>query len=236
MAKHGVKIGDRLGVTGASGTTESLEVVGVAVFPDEAAPGNGLITTPAGLEALIGPEGFPILTLRYAPDLEPRDVERILADDYGLSPDELTSASPPLLVQRLNLVRPTLVALAVFLGVLSVIGLLHFLILSTTRRRHESAVLKAIGFIRAQGVAVVGWQALTIAMIGVIVGAPLGVVLGRSVWEASIDQLGIVDTATIPWQFCAAVVGAALLTATVVGILTGWLSARRNTTEALRHE
>lgn len=235
MARHGVAIGDRLEVAGMSGAAESLEVVGVAVIPDQATPGRGLIATPDGLQALIGSESFPILTLKYAPDLEPDDVTRILADDYGLTPDELNYASPPALVERLELVRPTLVALAVFLGVLGVIGLVHFLMLSTTRRRHESAVLGAIGLV-VQRVAVVVWQALTIATIGVLVGAPLGVILGRSVWEAAIDQLGIVDTATIPWLFFAAGVAAALLAAAMVGSLTGWLSAQHNATEALRDE
>jgi hypothetical protein len=236
MARHGASIGDRLEVAGPTGDTESLEVVGVAVFPDAAAPGDGLIVTPDRLDALDGAGNFPILTLSYAPEFERAEVERILADDYGLSPDELTNATPPSLVTRLDLVRPTLVALAVLLAVLGAIGLLHFLMLSTTRRRQESAVLEAIGFIRAQRIAIVLWQALTIATIGVIVGLPLGLILGRSVWEASIDQLGIVDTATVPWLFVGAVAVAALATAATVGIVTGWQSAQGNTPDSLRQE
>ncbi len=86
-------------------------------------------------------------------------MEQTLAHDYGLTADELTRPSPPRLVDRLELVRPTLVRLAVFLGLLGAIGLLHFLMLSNTRRRHETAVLEAMGFVRSQTVAVVVWQA-----------------------------------------------------------------------------
>jgi len=235
MGRHDVTIGEYLEVTGANGATAGLEVVGVAVMPG-VDPGEGLITTPDGLQALSGSESFPILTLGYAPDLEQDQVERILADDYGLSTDELTKASPPLLVERLELVRSTLVALAVFLGVLGVIGLVHFLMLSSARRRQDTAVLEAVGFVRFQTIAVVVWQALTIATIGLIVGVPLGVILGRTAWTASIDQLGIVDTATIPWLFCAVVIAVVLLAAAVIGILTGWLSGERNKAAALRHE
>jgi ABC-type lipoprotein release transport system permease subunit len=236
MARHGTELGDRLTVTGTTGTTKSLRAVGVVVFPDTSAPGTGLVTTPDGLEALVGQGIVPILTLTYAPELDRSDVEQLLADRYGLSPDELTSASPPMLVARLDLVRPTLVALAIFLGILGAIGLLHFLMMSAARRRRESAVFEAIGFVRAQRIAVVVWQALTIASVGVIVGAPIGVMLGRLVWRESIDQLGIVDTATIPWAFCAVFIAATMLGAAAVGAVTGWLSTRRRLSTALRSE
>jgi ABC-type lipoprotein release transport system permease subunit len=97
-------------------------------------------------------------------------------------------------------------------------------------------VFAAIGFVRSQRVAVVVWQALTIAAIGIVVGAPLGLMIGRLVWQESIDQLGIVDTATIPWAFCVVIVAATLVGASAVGALTGWNSARRDTAEALRSE
>ena len=236
MNRYDLTVGDRLDVTAANGASESFEVVGVAVFPDPDAPGNGLITTPDGLDQIVGSENFPILTLRYAPDRTREEVERILADDYGLARDELTSPSPPPLVARLDLVRPTLLALAAFLGILGVVGLLHFLMLSTGRRRHEAAVLEAIGFVRAQRIAIVLWQALTVATIGVLAGIPLGVVLGRSVWTASIDQLGIVDTPTVPWPFVGAVAAAVLCGAAVVGAVTGWRAARRDAAAALRAE
>jgi len=235
MRQQGAEIGDRLQVTGPEGATRSVAVVGIAVLPGDP-PGSGLITTPDGFETLVSSPALPMLVLEYAPDLERGEVERILADEYGLAPAELSTATPPSLLGRLELVRPTLVALAVFLAVLGVIGLLHFLMLSTTRRRQESAVLEAIGFVRVQRIAVVIWQALTIATIGVIVGIPLGVILGRYVWQESIDHLGIVDAATIPWLFLSGVVAATLLAAVVVGVFTGWRSAHRSPTVALRHE
>jgi hypothetical protein len=236
MTEHDLALGDRIAVTGSNGATKSFEVVGVLVFPDITAPGRGLATTPEGRQTLGDSDGFPILTLKYAPDLDQEEVERVLADVYGLSPDALTRPSPPQLLERLELVRPTLVSLAVFLAVLGLIGLLHFLMLSNARRRHETAVLETIGFVRAQTVAVVVWQGFTIASIGVMVGAPLGVIVGRSVWVASIDHLGIIDTATVPWLFCGLVGAAALVGAAVIGLLTGWRAASRSPSVALRNE
>jgi hypothetical protein len=237
MADHDLSIGDRVEVSGDAGVEQRLEVVGVAVMPDTSRPGRGLVTTPDGLRELSGSGNFfPIVTLTYAPGVDGTEVEAVLADDYGLSPDQLTYASPPALVTRLDLVRPTLVALAVFLGALGVIGMVHFLMLSNARRRHEAAVLEAIGFVRTQTIAVVVWQALTIATIGVLLGAPLGVIVGRTAWVASIDQLGIVDTATVPWRFCALVAAGVVVGAGAIGSLTGWRASRRSPAVPLRQE
>jgi hypothetical protein len=236
MSSNDLSIGDRVEVTGSNDTTRIVDVVGVVVMPASEGPGSGLITTPEGMQALSESDSAPVLTLSYAEGLEPEAVERILADDYGVSPAELTRPSAPPLVTRLDLVRPTLVGLAVFLGVLGVIGLTHFLMLSTAQRRHETAVLEAIGFVRGQTIAIVVWQASTIAAIGVIVGTPLGVILGRSAWIESVDHLGIVDTATVPRLLCAIVGLAALLGASVMGLLVGWPASRRRPSAALRHE
>ena len=54
-------------------------------------------------------------------------------------------------------------------------------------------------------------------MVGVLIGAPLGVVLGRSAWIESIDKLGIVDDPTVPWRFAVLVLVAAPVGAGLVG-------------------
>jgi hypothetical protein len=43
----------------------------------------------------------------------------------------------------------------------------------------------ALGFVGSQIVATVTWQATAIALVGVVVGIPLGTVLGRGVWAPS---------------------------------------------------
>ena len=108
-------------------------------------------------------------------------------------------------------VRPTLLALAGFLGVLGAIGLVHFVLLSASRGRREIAVLEAIGFVGRQTRSVVIWQGLTVGLISVLIGLPLGVLIGRSVWIAAVDQMGIVTTPTVPWLVGTLVIGGALI-------------------------
>lgn len=236
LGSQEVELGDPIEITSRAGTTRELEIVGVVVPPDSLNPGRGIVTTPEGFEAFGEDEYLPILTLRYAPDVDRDVVETTLATDYGLLSDQLTVAEPPELLSQLERVRPTLIALAVFLGLLGVIGLVHFLLLSAGRRRLDSAVLRALGFVRAQTVAVAVWQAATIAIIGVGVGVPLGVIIGRSAWIESVDQLGIVDAPTTPWRIGALVVVGAILGAALAGAVPGWLASRRDPAATLREE
>ncbi len=236
LATRELDLGDTIEITSQTGTTRRLGIVGVVVSPDPSNPGRGIVTTPEGFEAFGDDEYLPILTLRYAPDVDRDVVEAALSTEYGLRAEQLTAAEPPELLSQLARVRPTLIALAGFLGLLGVIGLMHFLLLSARRSRRDSAVLRALGFVPSQTVAVAVWQAATIAVVGVVIGVPLGVIIGRSVWIESIDQLGIVDAPTTPWRIGALVVAGAVLGAAVAGAVPGWLASRRNPAATLREE
>jgi ABC-type lipoprotein release transport system permease subunit len=62
------------------------------------------------------------------------------------------------------------------------------------------------------------------------------VLVGRWVWIATVDHIGIVDTPTIPWTAGALIVGGALVGSVAISILPGWLAARRRPAQALRTE
>jgi hypothetical protein len=237
LETHHLAIGDTIEVTGESGTTATVEVVGTVVQPDATAPGEGLVLTAEGFVALADSEFTQFLLLEYAPDADRIAVEAALAADFPFDFDDPDAhPAPPRLLSQLEHVRPTLFALAVFLGFLGAVGLVHFLFLSVNRRQHDTAALKAMGLVGRQASSVVTWQALTVALLGVVVGVPLGVIVGRWVWIASVDQIGIVDSPTTPWLVGALVVAGALLGAIVLSIVPGSVAARRSPGEALRRE
>ena len=93
---------------------------------------------------------------------------------------------------------------------------------------------EALGFVRRQTQVVVAAQALTIAAIGVAVGLPLGVLVGRSVWIAAVDRIGLVSTPTVPWLVAAMVVVIVIIGALVASVFPGWSAARRRPTDVLR--
>jgi hypothetical protein len=114
--------------------------------------------------------------------------------------------------------------------------LMHLLLVSVARRRRETGLLKVIGFVRKQIAAAVCWQATTVALVGLVVGVPLGVVAGRLVWRVFATTFGVVPVAVIqPWQLAVLAV-AVLAAANVLAVVPALLAARSRPGELLRAE
>ena len=74
-------------------------------------------------------------------------------------------------------------ALGAFLALLAIGAVGHALSIAVRRRRHELAVLRALGLTRRQSRLVIATQASLLAVIGLAFGIPLGVALGRTLWR-----------------------------------------------------
>jgi FtsX-like permease family len=114
---------------------------------------------------------------------------------------------------------------AVFAGAGAAV-LAHALLTSIRRRRRALAILKTLGFTRPQVAAAVAWHATTVAAIGIFVGLPLGLAVGRFAWNVFAEDLGVVPEAVTPVAFTAALVPAAILLANLIAVLPGWTAAR----------
>lgn len=114
--------------------------------------------------------------------------------------------------------------------------LLHLLLVSVARRRTETGLLKVIGFVSKQIAAAVCWQATTVAVAGLVVGVPLGVVAGRLVWRVFATTFGVVPVPVVQlWQLAALAV-AVLAAANVLAVVPALLAARSRPGELLRAE
>jgi ABC-type lipoprotein release transport system permease subunit len=65
------------------------------------------------------------------------------------------------------------------LAVFGAATLAHLLVVSVSRRRREIGLLKVLGFVNGQIASTVAWQATTLALVGVVIGVPLGVAAGQ---------------------------------------------------------
>ena len=74
-------------------------------------------------------------------------------------------------------------ALSGFLAVLAAGAVGHALALAVRRRRGELAVLRALGLTTRQARMVVVTHGSVLAVIGLALGLPLGLVVGRGVWR-----------------------------------------------------
>lgn len=111
------------------------------------------------------------------------------------------------------------------------------LLLSAVRRRHRDlAILKTLGFVRRQVAWTVAWQGTTVVVLGLLVGMPAGVALGRWMWTLLADNLGVVVRPQVPYLVLAAVAGAAVLLGNLIAFIPGQLAARTRPAVVLRSE
>ena len=82
----------------------------------------------------------------------------------------------------------------------------------------------------------VAWQSTVAVAIGSVIGAPLGIVLGRTLWNVFARQIDVVASPTIPVPVVALVVVGALILANAVAAIPGYLAARTRTAVLLHSE
>jgi hypothetical protein len=126
-----------------------------------------------------------------------------------------------------------------FAAALSVFGaatLLHLLLVSVASRRVEAGLLKALGFVRRQVAAAVCWQATVAALVGIAVGAPIGIATGKVLWRAFATNFGVVPVAVVEPVLIAALVAGVLAAANLLAAVPALLAARSQPARLLRAE
>ncbi len=177
-----VKVGDR--VTASSGA--KFRVVGIGLLPEQ--PGHspydrGLWVTPKGLTRFGEIEtGDRELLIDFDTHRRPAALSATLQKAIG-GPVSVEPAVLPAGARDMSSVRRLPVALAVFLAILAAGVSIHALANTVQRRRRDLAVLRALGFTPRQVRGMIVSQATTIGLVGVVVGVPLGLVVGRSGWR-----------------------------------------------------
>jgi ABC-type lipoprotein release transport system permease subunit len=129
---------------------------------------------------------------------------------------------------------PSVLALGLAAGASVALGLT--LTASVRRRRRELAMLRALGFIGRQLRATIAWQASVAGVAGVVVGVPLGIVLGRWLWTLFARYINAVPEPTIPVLTVIIVSVCALLLVNIVAALPARIAARVSTAQVLRGE
>ena len=131
-------------------------MVGTVVNPDvgdSLGPGHGAVMTTDGMEVVAGPvweQPNRELVVSLPEGADVAATATALAVDHPIHITPYAFAEPPDDLTQLGRMRTSLLALAMFLGALGTIGLVHYLVLSARRRRGHIAVLRTIGFVRSQ--------------------------------------------------------------------------------------
>ena len=104
------------------------------------------------------------------------------------------------------------------------------------RRRHELAVLRALGLTRLQSRMVVVTQASMLTVIGLAFGVPLGIALGRTVWRVVAGFTPLAYQPPLAVWALLLVAPVALLAANLLAAWPAEQAARLHTGHILRRE
>jgi ABC-type lipoprotein release transport system permease subunit len=234
MTQLGVGVGDTvLGEGIAGGDDVPLRVVGQVLFPvvENEDPAQGAWTTLPTYHSLRSvSEGFPEVFVDLVDGVELAAVEAALSEVGFVTPEVR-----PAVVGNLQGVATVPYVLAAFLAVLAVVAMAHALLMALRRRHQELAVLKALGLTRRDLGTTVVAQSATFAVVGLVVGVPLGAVVGTRAWSVVAGDLGFATDAALP-PWIALVVPSTLALAAALALLPARSAAATSAARMLRAE
>jgi hypothetical protein len=129
---------------------------------------------------------------------------------------------------------PALLVAGLALGAMTALALT--LAASVRRRRRDLALLKTLGFTQRQLAAALAWQASISALVGVIVGVPAGIVLGRWLWNLFARQIYAVPEPTVPALTVVLIGIGTVVLANLVAAIPARMASRTSTALMLRAE
>jgi hypothetical protein len=243
LARLHKRVGDTVTVTDGAPHPFSLRIVGTATLPSMGVAGT--LHTEMGTGAVLPYQDIPgaagsepntiLVTLR--PGANPAAQQKILQTivPAGQGGVVLPVQRPAEIVNYRSMgTAPVILAAALALGAIS--SLLLTLMASVRRRRADLALLKTLGFTRRQLTATVAWQATAAVTAGLVIGTPLGIALGRALWDLFARQISVVPEPTVPPLTVTLIVFGALVTAVLVALLPGRVAGRTPAATLLRAE
>lgn len=241
------RIGDTIPVTVANLTRPiPMRVVGIGVMPpvtDTEQLGRGAVFSADAESAITAaaPKGFPFpppgdLLIRFHNGAKATELPRLTALLGGPGTVSVYPARQPVDVANFAQSSHLPLFLAGLFALLATSATAHLLVSAVRRRRRDLAVLKTLGLVPRQVASVIGWQASTVAVVGTVVGLPVGIAAGRWVWTLIARQVGVVVQPTVPWLFVAAIVPCAAAVANLVAVGPAVAASRIRSAVALRAE
>jgi hypothetical protein len=243
-------IGGTVEVNTGSGPTR-LVVAGTATMPAIMGPGMGVgavidyrlippeIRNAQG-NTVPGPQVFFVRTRGGDSEAALRSLELVsVAINEGDSDQPAGGVTPVLrpevMVNSGSIETiPTALGASLAAGAIAALGIT--LVASVRRRRRDLAVMKTLGLSGRQLATVVAWQSSTAVVIGTVVGVPVGIVVGRLLWDVFANAIHAVPSPSVPALTVTWIALGAIVVANAVAALPGWIAARTPTALLLRVE
>ena len=242
MASLHTHIGANLEVGTGQGQTTRLVVAGEATMPAIMGPGMGtgvliddLIIPPAVRNtqgnSVPGPQIFFVRTKGGDSPAALRSLDavarKINVADSDQPASGATSVLRPEVIVNSDSIETIPTVLGVGLAAGAVVALGITLVASVRRRRRDLAIMKTLGLSARQLATVVAWQASVAVLIGTVVGVPLGIVVGRQLWDLFARGIQAVPAPVVPTLLVTAVSLGAIVLANVVAVIPGRIARAR---------
>jgi hypothetical protein len=243
-AAVGAHVGDAVTVVAqpdrGAPSEATVTVVGTVVSWGVDEVTNAFELTPAGLTTLAaalcpgGDTCAPVphdIVVRVVAGAAGRAATEHLIDQHGFR-----AIDPPSVVGNIGQAGSVPLALAAFLGCLGLAGVLHALVVSLRRHRHDVVIGRSLGLNSRGARSSLRWDAGTLTLAGLAVGLPLGLAAGRVTWGLVAHRLGIVVEHALPWWAPVGVGVAVLAVVTVAAELPARSAGRLRPADLLRAE
>jgi hypothetical protein len=240
-----VSTGSRIWLAGGP-AKQAVTVTGIGFVPEGPHNGynEGAWLTAAGYDRIFAGAHyafkFHAATVTLRPGANVQAVARRLnaAAAAIKGGNSITFAAPPPLteLQQIKDVAVLPLSLSVFLALLAIGAIGHALSIALRHRRHEIAVLRALGMTRLQSRMVLATQASVLALVGLVFGVPLGVALGRTLWRVVANFTPVAYHPPLAMWAMLLIAPLALLAANLLAAWPGERAARLRTGQILRTE
>lgn len=215
-----------------------FEIVGAVLFPEgDFSHDSGVAMTAEGAAFLGGVDATAIHQIAFSwgsgIDEAAADQELSAAGFNVLTtPEGLVPAS----VSNLGEVRGLAPLVAGLVLVLGLVTALYAVTITGRLGRREAGTLQALGLTPGATAAVAEVQGVAVAVVGVVIGLPLGIAAGRQLWSLIADRAYVVDHPVVGWGSLAWVTGVTLVGIAVLAIPLAIKEARQRPAAVLRTE
>ena len=241
LAALHARVGSRVRLAG-NRAGEVLTVTGSGLVPEGShnSYADGGWLTPAGFSGLFTGFKFHIVLIRTAPGVPAaRHPDRAWpARAGGAQPGQRgpRAAQSPTEMAELRQVQVLPVVLGVFLALLAIGAVGHALVTVVQRRIQDVAVLRVMGMTPRQCRLIVLTQGSVLALAGLLIGLPAGLVVGRLLWRTVAGYTPVQYVPPIATVVMVVIVPAALVLTSLLGLWPGRRAARLRVANALRAE
>ena len=239
MTAVGLSTGDRTTVSGPCGQFEAT-VVGRVIVPLTSSnyPDDGSILTLDAFDELCAQENVASIDVNTSVLVRLHDekLAAVLRDEWQAQGLSVHVPETPNSVGLIRELRAVPIVVGVVITVLGSVAAAHALVLTVHRRRRDLAVLRAFGLRPGQAAGIIRWQAATLGLVAVLVGMPLGLVLGRVVWTSIAEPSNVVVRSEVNVVGLAVLIAGVTAIAAAASIWPAHRAARLRPPDALRTE